>query len=128
MQPVAAYRLRPFGWNMLNHVHLEDEGIDCYVKYPGWDRDVKGTRRRYEADAAACVACPVKDECTRGRARSLLISPDIRRYRQTALAKLASPMGVRMRSLRRVEVETPFGVQKHAYRFRRHHLRGIAPG
>jgi len=35
-------------------------------------------------------------------------------------------MGVRMRSQRGVEVETPFGVQKHAYRFRRYHLRGIA--
>ena len=153
-----------------NYVHLEDEGIDCYVKYPGWDRDLKGTRRpfeaesftydenndqwicpqgqplsfartekhtnkrtgyvdtrrRYEADEAVCVACPVKDECTRGRARSLHISPDGRRHRQAALANLASPMGVRMRSLRGVEVETPFGVQKHAYRFRRYHLRGIA--
>jgi transposase len=153
-----------------NYVHLEDEGIDCYVKYPGWDRDLKGTRRRfeaesftydedndrwicaqgeplsfvkiekftnrrtgyvdtrrrYQADEAVCAACPVKDDCTRGRARSLHISPDIRRHRRRALENLAGPMGVRMRSLRGVEVETPFGVQKHAYRFRRYHLRGLA--
>lgn len=34
-----------------NYVHLEDEGIDCYVKYPGWDRDLKGTRRPFEAES-----------------------------------------------------------------------------
>lgn len=33
-------------------------------------------------------------------------------------------MGKRMRSLRGIEVETPFGVSKNAYRFRRYHLRG----
>ena len=35
-------------------------------------------------------------------------------------------MGIRMRSLRGVEVETPFGIQKHAHRFRQYHLRGLA--
>ena len=88
--------------------------------------DARSTRGRYEAVQAACVACPVKDKCTRGRARSVHISPDIRRHRQATLANLASPVGVRMRSLRGVEVQTPFAVQKHAYRFQRYHLRGVA--
>ena len=35
-------------------------------------------------------------------------------------------MGKRMRSLRSVEVETPFGVSKHANKFRRYHIRGKA--
>ena len=152
-----------------NYEHLRDEEIDCYVKYRGWDRDLKGKRRpyepesftydeqtdewicgqgkrlsfvrswqhtgkrtghvdtrlRYQADSNDCAACPVREECTRGTARRLDISPAIRRYRRNALINLASPMGKRMRSRRGVEVETPFGVQKQAYRFRRYHLRGI---
>ena len=38
-----------------NYLHLEDEGIDCHVKYLGPDRDLKGTRYRDDADQAACV-------------------------------------------------------------------------
>lgn len=153
-----------------NYQVLEDAHIDSYVKYPGWNRDVKGTRRPFEAESFSydpehdqwicpegnrlhfqqiqqrrnprtgyvytyrhyqaaeqeCAACPVKDNCTRGKARGLRVSPEIRRHRKTALSNLTSLMGKRMRSLRGVEVETPFGVSKHAYRFRRYHLRGIA--
>ena len=151
-----------------NYMRLEEEQIDSYVKYPGWDRDLKGRRgrfeaesftydergdqwicpegkplrfvttrqrtnprtgyvdtyRHYQADEQVCAACPVKDDCSRGKARGLRISPDIRRHRRKALENLSSPMGKRMRSLRGVEVETPFGVSKNAHRFRRYHLRG----
>ena len=152
-----------------NYKLLQEAHIDCYVKYPGWNRDLKGTRRPFEAESFSydaehdqwicpqgkqlrflntrqrtnprtgyvdtyrlyraaeqvCAACPVKDDCTRGKARGLQFSPEIRRHRKNALANLASLMGKRMRSLRGVEVETPFGVSKHAYRFRQYHLRGI---
>ncbi len=82
------------------------------------------TYRHYQADEAVCSACPVKEHCTRGKARRLRISVDLRRYRRKARENLSSPMGKRMRSLRGIEVETPFGASKNAHRFRRYHLRG----
>lgn len=153
-----------------NYELLENRRIDSYVKYPGWDRDAKGTRRPYEAESftynkhndrwicprntplhferirqqtnprtghvstyreykaeeAVCTACPVKEECTGAKARGVRVNPEIRRHRENAVKNLTSPMGKRMRSLRSVEAETPFGVSKHAYRFRRYHIRGQA--
>ena len=153
-----------------NYTLLEKPHIGSYLKYRGWDRDAKGTRRPYEAESftydekndqwicpqgkplrferlrkqtnartgykytyreyrakeSDCAACPVKEECTRGKLRSLRISPEIRKHRETAIKNLTSMMGVQMRSLRSVEAETPFGVSKNAYRFARYHLRGKA--
>ena len=153
-----------------NYKLLEARQIESYLKYPGWDRDAKGTRRPYEAESftydgkhdrwicpqdkplhfqrteqrrnprtgyvyayreyraeqAVCASCPVKDECTRGKARSLRVSSEIRKHREKALQNLTSSMGKRMRSLRSVEAETPFGVSKNAHRFSRYHLRGRA--
>lgn len=154
--------------NTENYRHLEAEQIENYVKYPGWDKDLKGKRSPYEAESFSydatrdcwicpqgktlafnriedrknrrtgyveqsreyrasesdCAVCPVKDACTKGAARSIRFNEELRRHRKKVVENLDSPMGQRMRSLRGVEVETVFGIQKWAFGFNRFHLRG----
>lgn len=151
-----------------NYQHLEAQGIESYVKYPGWDKDLKGKRspfeaesfryeahddtwicpnqkvlsfvrierrtnkrtgycdesREYRAKKEDCGACPFKANCTKMEARSIRVNNELRTLRQQAVKNLSSPMGERMRSRRSVEVETIFGIQKHALGFTRLHLRG----
>lgn len=154
--------------NEENYLHLEELGIESYVKYPGWDKDLKGNRSPFEAESFLyqkenncwicpnekelyftrvvkrenkrtgyettsqeyrarvedCSICPLKEKCTKGEARSILINGELRRHRKNVVANLDSPMGRRMRSLRSIEVETIFGIQKQALGFRRFHLCG----
>lgn len=154
--------------NTENYRYLESENIDSYVKYPGWDKDLKAKRspfeaesfkldpehdcyacpngnslsfhriekrlnkrtgfieesREYRALASDCAACPLKEKCTKAEARSIRINAELRRFRQQVVQNLASPMGQRMRSLRSVEVETVFGIQKRCLGFGRFNVRG----
>jgi transposase len=154
--------------NLENYRHLDEQGIEGYVKYPGWDRDLKGKRsrfeaesfgynpgadcwicpsgkplrfvqvetktnkrtgfaehiRQYRAESADCLACSFKAQCTQGESRSIAVNQDVRKARKRALHNLASAMGIRMRSLRSVEVETIFANLKHASGFTRFNMRG----
>lgn len=155
--------------NNENYQYLEANRIKSYVKYPGWEKDLKGKRslyaaesfhyhketdcwmcpnnrvlkfsrilkrenkrtgyvdvsREYQASPEDCSGCPHKESCTKAQARSIRVNKELRRHRKQAVENLNSPMGKRMRSLRGVEVETIFGIQKEAFGFRRFHLRGI---
>jgi transposase len=81
-------------------------------------------RRVYEC--GSCASCPLKPQCTRGVGnRSVLINSTLNRYQELASQKLVSEHGVRLRSLRGVEVESVFGRLKQDWGFRRFTLRGM---
>lgn len=150
-----------------NYRHLEEQGTEAYVKYPGCDKrngkkkyhfedfsyDSQADQFRcpngkalmffsqwmktnpktgnqdlikdYVASEEDCSICPLKDKCTKGKARKLSFQPDLLRLRKKAKELLESETGKRMRSRRSIEVETVFGVEKRDYRFHRFHVRGI---
>jgi len=155
--------------NVENYQFLEKEKIESYVKYPGWDKDLKGKRRpleaesfqyisendvykcpagkilsfkriverenkktgyvektyEYKAEEADCANCKLKENCTKGSARSIRVNLELKRLRKQTVENLASPMGKRMRSLRSVEVETIFGIHKWSLGFNRFNMRGF---
>jgi transposase len=80
--------------------------------------------RRYEC--LDCWACPVKEDCTRGEGnRSLGVSWNFQRLKDTARQLLTSEKGVKLRSRRGWEVEGVFGHIKHNRKFKRFMLRGL---
>ncbi len=73
-----------------------------------------------------CSACPVKEQCTKGKGnRQITIGAELERHRQAASDRLESEEGRRYRSKRPVEVEAVFGRLKQNWGFRRFILRGI---
>jgi transposase len=81
-------------------------------------------RRVYECED--CGTCSLKPSCTKAKGnRQIRVSFPLREMRARARENLLSEEGVRLRSMRPVEVETVFGRLKHNWRFRRFRLRGL---
>ena len=76
-----------------------------------------------------CSGCPYRDKCVKGEGefdnRRLYINPKLERYKAKANDLLSSEKGIKMRSLRGVEVESVFGDIKANFGLRRFTLRGI---
>jgi transposase len=73
-----------------------------------------------------CEGCPAREMCTAAKyGRSIKFSPVFDRLRKTALERLTSEAGKKLRALRSVDVETVFGMIKGNKKFRRFHLRGL---
>ena len=51
---------------------MEGEGNDCYVKYPGWDRDLKGACRPFEAESFMCDKTNDQWICPQGKPLSFV--------------------------------------------------------
>lgn len=81
-------------------------------------------RRIYSCDQ--CETCPVRTKCTTSAyGRSVMMSLNIRDFRQQARDRLQSSEGKRYRSQRLIEAEAVFGRLKHNWGFRRFLLRGL---
>lgn len=73
-----------------------------------------------------CSDCPVKANCTPGKGnREISVSWNNWRLRAIARQMLTSEKGVKLRSRRGVEVESPFGHIKFNRKFSRFMLRGL---
>ena len=84
----------------------------------------RSERRIYSCDQ--CETCPVRTKCTTSAyGRSVMMSLNIRDFRQQARDRLQSSEGKRYRSQRLIEAEAVFGRLKHNWGFRRFLLRGL---
>lgn len=76
-----------------------------------------------------CKGCPYRDKCVKGEGefdnRRLYINPKFEGYKAMASDLLCGEKGIKMRSLRSVEVESVFGDIKANFGLRRFTLRGI---
>lgn len=93
-----------------------------YTKTVRTDAGYLTSRRMYAC--RACVACPVKDECTSSAYRKTAFSPNLRRQQGRVKRRLASGPGSRLYARRGHEVETVFAQIKSNQGFDRFQMRG----
>jgi transposase len=80
--------------------------------------------RLYEC--GSCSMCPLKPLCTRAMGnRRIEANFQLNHFQRQAFEKLRSKQGIKLRSLRGVEVESVFGRLKQDWGFRRSTLRGM---
>jgi hypothetical protein len=80
--------------------------------------------RLYEC--GSCSICPLKPLCTRAVGnRRIEANFQLNQFQRQAFEKLRSKQGIKLRSLRGVEVESVFGRLKEDWGFRRFTLRGM---
>jgi transposase len=80
--------------------------------------------RLYEC--GSCSICPLKPLCTRAKGdRRVEANFQLNHFQSQAFEKLRSEQGIKLRSLRGVEVESVFGRLKQDWGFRRFTLRGM---
>ena len=73
-----------------------------------------------------CQGCPVMETCTKSKiGRQIHYGVQLERMKKHARERLLSPRGLKMRSLRPIEVEAVFGRLKQNWGFRRFLLRGV---
>lgn len=114
-----------------------DEQHDCYwcpqgqkLTYSNTTTEASGTgqrvRRRYQADAAACAACPLRARCLQGQARARQINREqYEAHRERHAARMATVEAQETYALRRHAGERPFAVIKHQFGLRQFLLRGL---
>jgi len=74
----------------------------------------------------SCANCPMAHICKKGnRDRIIKFSPGFEKHKQAVREKLKTSNGIRLRKLRGVDVETPFGDIKHNMNYQRFRLRGL---
>jgi transposase len=115
-----------------------DAKRDCYwcplgqtLPYSYTTREKSGTgqriRRRYQADTAACAACPLREQCLQGQVRARQINREqYEAQRQRHAERMATPEAQQRYAQRRHVGERPFAVIKHQFGLRRFLLRGLA--
>jgi Transposase DDE domain len=80
--------------------------------------------RLYEC--GSCSMCPLKPLCTRAMGnRRIEVNFQLNHFQRQVFEKLRSKQGIKLRSLRGVEVESVFGRLKQDWGFRRFTLRGM---
>jgi len=114
-----------------------DSERDCYICVEGKELKLKlekenilpsGYRQRikeYQASEEDCKGCPLKDYCTRGKARSITVLPTYEELKKEAKANLDSEKGHKLRRQRGYQVESIFGERKMNGKYRRYLLRGL---
>lgn len=118
-----------------------DEERKCYwcplgqaLNHAGTTSEKNGSGRRirdrYQADAATCATCPLRDRCVpkkkddepRGRTIS---REQFEQHRERHVKKMATPAAQELYKLRRHPGERPFAMIKHHFGLRRFLLRGL---
>jgi len=82
--------------------------------------------REYKAKEEDCAACALKEQCTRGRAKSIEVSLEYERLKVEARANLDSELGKELRRQRGNRVESIFGDRKFNKQYKRYFLRGLS--
>lgn len=73
----------------------------------------------------ACANCPLKENCTKSKRRTISVSTQVDKYKAEARANLLSPKGIAYRKRRGPDVESVFGHLKHNAASRRLSHRGL---
>jgi transposase len=81
--------------------------------------------KKYIAQEGQCMNCPFKQKCTEGKARSISVSWNAERLKETARQNLNSDKGKELRKRRGNEVESVFGDKKLNNKMPRFILRGM---
>lgn len=74
-----------------------------------------------------CSGCPFYEQCNRSRKganKTIRFSPVFEKFRADSARNIATPIGIKYRVNRSIQVEGAFGVLKEDYHFRRFHTRG----
>ena len=108
-----------------------DLNKDCYIcknnrdlKFVNIRSDRGTTTKIYKSEN--CSDCQYQTKCCKGKnERTLQVNELLEMYKKDAFENLTSEMGVKLRKLRGVEVETIFGDLKQNLKLRRFLLRGI---
>ena len=96
------------------------QGNRAYITQNGYHAE----RRVYQG--MECQGCPVMEACTKSKVgRQIHYGVQLERMKKRARERLLSPRGLKMRSLRPIEVEAVFGRLKQNWGFRRFLLRGV---
>ncbi|HEX4148220.1 MAG TPA: IS1182 family transposase [Pirellulales bacterium] len=115
-----------------------DAERECYwcpagkqLPYAKTTSEAEGGRRRirdrYQADAADCSGCPLRDRCLQARAKQRMISHEQHEAARVRHARrMATPEAKAKYARRRHPGERPFAVIKHHFGARRFLLRGLA--
>ena len=83
-------------------------------------------RRRYQAPAEACAACPLRARCLQGRAQARQINREqYEASRERHAQRMATPEAQEIYAERRHAGERPFAVIKQQFGLRRFLLRGL---
>jgi transposase len=94
---------------------------ECFAKQRN---NTQSYEKRYQA--SNCQACPLHQQCCKGKGnRTIVIRPELEKYKQQAQTNLRSEKGIKLRKQRGVDAETPFADIKHNQGHRRLELRGI---
>jgi transposase len=128
----AKYRDDPFRTENFAY----DPKSDCFTCPEGrllpFERpEIRTTKTGYQVHICRyacldCSACPVKEQCTRGKGnRQISVSWNYWRLKVAARQRLSSKYGVKLRSRRGWDVEGVFGHIKYNRNFRRFMLRGL---
>jgi transposase len=114
-----------------------DEARDCYwcplgkpLPHVGTTSEPSGSgrrvRERYQAAAADCAACPLRERCLLGNAQRRQISHDQHeKLRVEHAERMATPEAQKKYARRRHGGERPFAMIKHHFGARRFLLRGL---
>jgi len=100
------------------------------LPYTNTTREASGSgeriRRRYQADEAACAACPLRARCLQGKARARSINREqYEPHRERHAQRMATPEAQEIYAERRHAGEQPFATIKHHFGLRRFLLRGL---
>lgn len=88
------------------------------------DNGYSSRERIYECES--CAKCSLREQCHKSKTnRQIRIRPGLKAHRSEVKNLLVSEKGVKLRSLRGVEVESVFGQIKQNMGFRRFLLRGL---
>jgi transposase len=118
-----------------HYISDRDEYLCAYGRYLSFlhekkqrsDNGFESLIRIYECET--CADCPHRDKCVKGDKpdanRRIYINRRLNALKNTARANLDSEKGLKMRSLRPIEVESVFGDIKGNFGVRRFLLRGL---
>lgn len=125
------------GMQLDKSAFIYDAQRDCYwcpqgqpLPYTNTTHEASGTgeriRRRYQAAAKACAACPLRARCVTGRTPARQINREqYELQRERHAQRMAQPAAQEKYAERRHVGERPFAVIKHHYGLRRFLLRGL---
>jgi transposase len=125
------------GLQLEKSAFVYDAKRDCYwcplgqpLPYTNTTREASGSgqriRRRYQAAAEACAACPLRARCVIGRTPARQINREqYEPQRERHAQRMAQPAAQEKYAERRHAGERPFAVIKHHYGLRRFLLRGL---
>lgn len=123
-------RVQNFKYDHENDEYICDYGktlVFLYEQYRKSDNGYKSLIRVYEC--LDCSGCPHRDRCVKSEKpsanRRIYINRKLNAYKEQARRNLCSEEGLRMRSLRPIEVESVFGDIKGNFGMRRFLLKGL---